>query len=368
MKRQLILEDGTTFIGEAIGSEKETTGEVIFHTGMTGYQEIMTDPSNYGQIVAFSYPLIGNYGINRDDFETILPVVKAVIVKEAAEQPSNWRSNMSIHEFLKLKNIPGIAGIDTRKLIRIIRANGPMKGVICGFGEKVETRLSRLQAMETLADQVKQVSTVKPYPVPGRGCNVVVMDLGLKHGILRELTERGCDVTVVPHHTEADEILSMQPDGVLLSNGPGNPLHIQDLTETVRAIQGKIPIFGIGLGHQLFALANNCQTEKMKVGHRGSSYPVKELQTGKIIFTSQNHGYEVVKKSIDENVLSVTHEEINGGSVEGLAHKLFPAFSVQFEPEASPGSEDAKYVFDQFLAIMETNKREVDGHAKKNRY
>ncbi|WP_339163560.1 carbamoyl phosphate synthase small subunit [Siminovitchia sp. FSL H7-0308] len=366
MKRQLILEDGTTFIGKAFGSEKETSGEVIFNTSMTGYQEIITDPSNYGQIVAFSFPLIGNYGINRDDFETIQPVVKAVIVKEAAEQPSNWRSGMSIHEFLKLKDIPGISGIDTRKLIRKIRANGPMKGIICGFGEKVETHLSRLQAMETLVDQVKQVSTVKPYPVPGRGHKVVVMDLGLKHGILRELTKRGCDVTVVPYHTNASDILSLHPDGVLLSNGPGDPLHVQKLADTVRVIQQEIPILGVGLGHQLFALANGCQTKKMTIGHRGSSYPVKDLETGKVLFTSQNHGYEVVKETVDENTLSVTHEEINSESVEGLAHKQFPAFSVQFNPEASPGSEDAKYVFDQFLAIMETNKRKVDGHAKTN--
>jgi carbamoyl-phosphate synthase small subunit len=366
MKRQLILEDGTTFIGKAIGSEKEAIGEIICNTSMTGYQEILTDPSNYGQMVVFSFPLIGNCGINRDDYEAIQPAVKAVIVKEAAEKPSNWRSSMSFNEFLKLKNIPGISGIDTRKLIRKIRSSGPMKGIICGFGEKIETHMSRLQAMETLADQVKQASTIKSYPVPGRWPKVVVIDLGLKHGILRELTKRGCDVTVVPYHAPADDILALHPDGVLLSNGPGNPLAVQALTATIRAIQERIPLFAIGLGHQLFALANGCQTKKMTAGHRGSSYPVRDLKTGKIIFTSQNHGHEVVKETIDRDMLTVTHEEINGGSIEGLAHKTCPAFSVQFNPEASPGSEDAKYMFDQFLAMMETNKRKVDGHAEKN--
>ena len=366
MKRQLILEDGTIFIGEAIGSEKETTGEIIFNTSMMGYQEAISDPSNYGQMIVFSFPQIGNYGINRDDFESIQPVIKGIIVKEAAEFPSNWRSNMSLNDFLKAKDIPGIAGIDTRKLVRLIRTKGTMKGVLCGFGESIETHLSRLHAVEILADKVKQVSTVKPYPAPGRGKNVVVIDFGLKHSLLRELTKRGCDVTVVPFKTSADEILSLHPDGVLLSNGPGNPLHVPEAVETIRTLQEHVPVFGIGLGHQLFALANGCQTEKMFAGHRGSSYPVKDVETGKVVFTSQNHGFEVVSGSVDENSLSVTHVELNGGSIEGLAHKEFPSFSVQFEPEGSPGSEDAKYLFDKFLTIMDEQKRKADDHAKKN--
>ncbi|RST75429.1 carbamoyl phosphate synthase small subunit [Siminovitchia acidinfaciens] len=366
MKRQLILEDGTIFVGEAIGSEKETTGEIIFNTSMTGYQEIISDPSNYGQIIAFGFPQIGNYGINRDDFESIDPVIKGVIVKEAADFPSNWRSNMSFGEFLKAKDIPGITGIDTRKLIRLIRTKGTMKGVICGFGESIETHLSRLHAIESLADQVKQVSTVKPFPAPGRGSSVIVMDFGLKHGILRELTKRGCDVTVVPYNTSAKEILSLQPDGLILSNGPGNPEDVPEAVETIRSIQGKVPLFGIGLGHQLFALANDCKTQKMFTGHRGGSYPVKDIETGRVIFTSQNHGYEVVTDSVDESKLSITHVQLNDGSNEGLAHKEHSAFSVQFEPEAAPGSEDAKYLFDQFLKLMDVNKRKADDHAKKN--
>ncbi|MBD8003958.1 carbamoyl phosphate synthase small subunit [Bacillus norwichensis] len=366
MKRQLILEDGTVFIGEAIGSEKETTGEIIFNTSMTGYQEIISDPSNYGQIIVFGFPQIGNYGINRDDFESIQPVIKGVVVKEAADYPSNWRSNISFGEFLQAKDIPGITGIDTRKLIRIIRSKGTMKGVICGFGESIETHLSRLHAVESLPDQVKQVSTVKPFPAPGRGNSVIVIDLGLKHGLLRELTKRGCDVTVVPYKTSAEEILSLQPDGVILSNGPGNPENVPEAVETIREIQGKVPLFGIGLGHQLFALANGCKTKKMFVGHRGGSYPVKDLETGKVVFTSQNHGYEVDKESVDGNDLTITHIELNEGTIEGLSHQKYLAFSVQFEPEGAPGSEDAKYLFDQFLKLMDENKRKADDHAEKN--
>ncbi|MFD1705821.1 carbamoyl phosphate synthase small subunit [Siminovitchia sediminis] len=366
MKRQLILEDGTIFVGEAIGSEKETTGEMIFNTSMTGYQEIISDPSNYGQIIVFGFPQIGNYGINRDDFESIQPVIKGVIIREAADYPSNWRSNMSLGEFLEAKDIPGITGIDTRKLIRLIRTKGAMKGVMCGFGESVETHLSRLQAVEHLPDQVKQVSTIKPFPAPGRGSNVIVVDFGLKHGVLRELTKRGCDVKVVPYRSSADEILTLQPDGVILSNGPGNPEHVPEATEMIADIQGKVPLFAIGLGHQLFALANGCQTQKMFVGHRGGSYPVKDLATGKVVFTSQNHGYEVVKDSVNESKMMITHTELNSGSIEGLSHRNYAAFSVQFDPEGAPGSEDAKYLFDQFLKVMEDHKRKADDHAEKN--
>lgn len=366
MKRQLILEDGTVFTGKAFGSTKEATGEIVFNTSMSGYQEVISDPSNHGQIVAFSFPQIGNYGINRDDFESIQPVIKGVIVKEAAEFPSNWRCDISLDEFLKQKDIPGLAGIDTRKLVRLLRSKGTMKGIICRFEEDKEEVLSRLKALELPADKVRRVSTTKPFPSPGRGNRVVAIDFGIKHGILRELTKRGCDVTVVPYNTPANEILSLKPDGVLLSNGPGDPAHVTEAIETIQNIQQELPLFGIGLGHQLFALANGCRTEKMKVGHRGASYPVKELNTGKVIFTSQNHGYEVMADSIDEQVLEQTYIAINGNSIEGLSHRTYPAFSVQFEPEASPGSDDAKYIFDRFITIMSENKGKVDNYAEKN--
>lgn len=366
MKKKLILEDGTILIGDAFGSERETIGEVVFNTSMTGYQEAISDPSNYGQILTFSYPLIGNYGINRDDFESIQPVIKGVVVKEACDFPSNWRSGMSLNEFLKLKKIPGIAGIDTRMLTRLIRQKGIMKGAICGLDASTEDVLARLQVITFPADEVKQVSATKPYPSPGRGKNVVVVDFGLKHGILRELTKRGCDVTVVPYHTSAEEIISLSPDGILLSNGPGNPEHVLEVCKMIKAVQETTPIFGIGLGHQLFALANGCRTEKMHFGHRGSSYPVIDIATKKIIFTSQNHGYEVIEQSVDKNRLQITHRALNGGSIEGLEHQLYPAFSLQFEPEASPGSEDGKKAFDRFLEKMSEQDRKVEQHAKTN--
>lgn len=368
MKRQLILEDGTVFEGEAIGSEKETSGEIIFNTCMTGYQEFMSNPSNYGQLLAFGYPEIGNYGINRDDFESIQPVIKGVIVKKLAEHPSNWRSVMSVGDFLKAKDIPGIAGIDTRKLIRHIRDNGAMKGVICGFGEAKDTHLSRLQATEALGDKVKQVSTIKPFPAPGLGSNVIVLDLGVKHGLLRELTKRGFDVKVVPYDMPAEDILALQPDGVIISNGPGNPEDVSDLAHAILKLQEEnIPMLAIGLGHQLFAIANGCSTAKLHTGHRGSSYPVKVEETGTVVFTSQNHGYEVEMDSVNKALLSVTHTQLNGGTIEGLAHKDFPAISVQFEPEGSPGSQDAKYIFDQFANMMEDQSGRTDeDYAQKN--
>ncbi|MEK3887038.1 carbamoyl phosphate synthase small subunit [Bacillus sp. FSL K6-3431] len=363
MKRKLILEDGTVFIGTSFGGNKDNMGEVVFNTSMTGYQEAISDPSNYGQILTFSYPLIGNYGINRDDFESIQPVIKGVIVKEVADYPSNWRNNMSLDEYLKLKNIPGIAGIDTRMLTRLIRDKGTMKGAICNLDEEDEVVLAKLKAITFPVDEVKQVAATKPYPSPGRGKNVVVVDFGVKHGILRELTKRGCDVTVVPYNTPVEEICALSPDGVLLSNGPGNPMHVEEATAMIRVLQEKVPLFGIGLGHQLFAIANGCTVEKMKFGHRGSSYPVKDLKTGKIIFTSQNHGYEVKESSIDGTPLSITHRALNGGSIEGIEHRDYLAFSVQYQPESSPGSEDGKIVFDRFIQLIIKNQGKVENHA-----
>ncbi len=342
MKKKLILEDGTTFVGEAFGSESASSGEVVFHSGMTGYQEILSDPTYCGQIVALTYPLVGNYGINRDDFESITPAINGIIVKEATSFPSNWRSEMTLDEYCKMKNIPGIAGIDTRKLTRIIRDNGTLKGVICHFNEDDEDVLERLRATEIRHDQVKQVSTKTAYPSPGRGRRIVVVDFGMKHGILRELNGRGCDVVVVPFDTSAKEILQLSPDGILLTNGPGDPKEVTEGIQMIKEVVGKVPVFGIGLGHQLFALACGANTEKMKFGHRGSSHPTKDLLTGKVLFTSQNHGFLVDTNSLSNTRLEITHLALNDGTIEGLRHKDYNAFSVQFDPEASPGSEDAK--------------------------
>ncbi|MED3552255.1 carbamoyl phosphate synthase small subunit [Cytobacillus praedii] len=358
MKKQLILEDGTVFIGDGFGSDTNTIGEVVFNTGMTGYQEIISDPSYCGQIVTLTYPLIGNYGINRDDFESISPAIQGFIVKEAADFPSNWRNEKSLNEYFQMKNIPGIAGIDTRKLTRIIRQHGTLKGAICGMEEDAASVVEKLRATKLRNDQVKAVSTKTPYPSPGRGRRVVLVDFGMKHGILRELNKRDCDVIVVPYNTTAEEILNLSPDGVMLSNGPGDPKDVPEAITMINSLLGVVPLFGICLGHQLFALACGANTEKMKFGHRGSNHPVKELVTGKVDITSQNHGYTVEEHSIMNTRLEVTHIALNDGTVEGLKHKDYPAFTVQYHPEASPGPEDANGLFEQFLKLIEIEKQE----------
>ncbi len=353
MKAQLILEDGTTFIGEGFGSHMDAVGEVVFNTGMTGYQEILSDPSYCGQIVMLTYPLIGNYGINRDDFESINPAVKGFIVKEVSDFPSNWRSEFTLDEYFKMKNIPGIAGIDTRKLARIIRQHGTLKGAICSFEADPIEVLSRLRRTRLPIDQVRNVSTKNPYPSPGRGKRIVLVDFGMKHGILRELNKRDCDVIVVPYHASADEILQLRPDGIMLSNGPGDPKDVPEAIHMIKQIMGLFPLFGICLGHQLFALACGADTVKMKFGHRGSNHPVKDLETGKIQITSQNHGYTVELNSLKNTRLKVTHTALNDGTIEGLKHLDYPAFTVQYHPEASPGPEDSNSLFDQFLEMIE---------------
>jgi carbamoyl-phosphate synthase small subunit len=360
MKRQLILEDGSVFIGEGFGSENTSIGEVVFNTGMTGYQEILSDPSYCGQIVTLTYPLVGNYGINRDDFESIIPAISGFIVKEAADYPSNWRNETSLNDYFMKKNIPGIAGIDTRKLTRIIRKYGTLKGAICSFDENVDSVLERLRATQLRNDQVKQVSTKESYPSPGRGKRVVLVDFGMKHGILRELNMRDCDVIVAPYNITAEEIMNFTPDGVMLSNGPGDPKDVPEAIEMIKGILGNVPLFGICLGHQLFALACGANTEKMKFGHRGSNHPVKDLQTGKVALTSQNHGYTVEEGSIEGTRLEVTHVALNDGTIEGLQHKDAAAFTVQYHPEASPGPEDANYLFDKFMSLIESKESGAD--------
>jgi carbamoyl-phosphate synthase small subunit len=357
MKRQLILEDGTVFVGKAFGGEVEKSGEVVFNTGMTGYQEILSDPSYCSQIVTLTYPLIGNYGINRDDFETINPSIKGLIVKELCDHPSNFRNELSLDAYLKERNIPGLSGIDTRKLTRIIREHGTLKGRLCSMDADVDYVVSQLKAT-VFKDHVKRVSTRDPYPSPGRGYRVVLVDFGMKHGILRELNNRNCDVIVVPYNTTAEEILRLKPDGIMLSNGPGDPKDVPEAIEMIKGIVGKIPLFGICLGHQLFALACGANTVKLKFGHRGSNHPVKHLETGKVAITSQNHGYTVEGASVEGTSLEITHVALNDGTVEGLRHKTEPAFTVQYHPEASPGPEDANELFDQFLSMIENCKKE----------
>ncbi|SER04692.1 carbamoyl-phosphate synthase small subunit [Gracilibacillus ureilyticus] len=358
MKRLLILEDGTIFEGQAFGSSEESIGEVVFNTGMTGYQETLSDPSYCGQIVTMTYPLIGNYGINKDDFETINPAIFGFVVKEYCETPSNFRSDESLDTFLKANDIPGIAGIDTRKLTKILRKHGTMRGILTKANENisVEEGLSKLKNKEPLTDQVARVSTMKPYVAPGRGYRIVLVDFGMKHGILRELTKRDCHVTVVPYNYSADNILRLKPDGIMLTNGPGNPKNVPESIEMIKKVIPSIPTFGICLGHQLLALACGANTDKLKFGHRGSNHPVYDFETKRAYLTSQNHGYAVTEDSIKSTELELTQVALNDKTVEGVKHSKYPAFSVQYHPEASPGPDDTNYLFDKFIDTITTFK------------
>lgn len=353
IKRKLILEDGSCYEGLAFGSDQYQVGELVFNTGMSGYQEVLSDLSYCGQIVMMTYPLIGNYGVNRDDFESLNPAVFGFVVKEACEVASNFRSDMSIDEFLKLKKIPGISGVDTRSITRKIRTMGTMRAIMADEDANVEEIVARLKATDFLHDQVARVSTLKPFPIPNRGKKVVLVDFGAKHGIIRELSKRNCDLVVVPYTTSAKEILALHPDGVMLSNGPGDPKDMVGPIEEIKQLFGHVPVFGICLGHQLISLASGANTVKLKFGHRGCNHPVINLATGKVEITSQNHGFAVEEESLVGTDLVLTHRALNDKSVEGVKHKTYPVFSVQYHPEASPGPEDANYLFDDFMKLME---------------
>ncbi|MDF2723207.1 MAG: small subunit of carbamoyl phosphate synthase [Paenibacillus sp.] len=353
---RLLLEDGTLFVGKSFGSEGESTGEVVFNTGMTGYQEVLSDPSYCGQIVTMTYPLIGNYGMARDDFESIRPFIHGFIVREHEEMPSNWRAQYSLGSLLKEYGILGISGIDTRMLTRIIRHHGVMKGLITTSDRPVADMLEQLRATKLITDQVSRVSTSSVYSCPGVKERVVLVDFGAKSGIVRDLSKRGCDVVVVPQDSTADQIRRLNPDGVLLSNGPGDPKDVPHAVEMIRELLGEIPIFGICLGHQLFALACGADTEKLKFGHRGGNHPVKDLISNRCYITSQNHGYTVKEHSVEGTKLIVTHINNNDKTIEGLKHETFPAFSVQYHPEAAPGPFDSSYLFDDFITMIHSFK------------
>ncbi|MCG7407771.1 carbamoyl phosphate synthase small subunit [Paenibacillus sp. ACRRX] len=359
MQAKLLLEDGTLFTGTAFGADCETVGEVVFNTGITGYQEVLSDPSYCGQIVTMTYPLIGNYGITRDDFEAIRPYVHGFVVRRHEEMPSNWRAEYSVDRLLKEYGIPGISGIDTRMLTRKLRHFGTMKGILATGSKPVGELQEMLGATPIIRDQVARTSTKQLFSSPGNGERIVLVDFGAKSGILRELTQRGCDVVVVPHDTTADEIRRLRPDGVQLSNGPGDPKDVPHAVKMLQELIGEIPIFGICLGHQLFALACGADTGRLKFGHRGGNHPVKELATDRCYITSQNHGYTVVEDSIAGTELEVTHINNNDKTIEGLKHKKYPAFTVQYHPEAAPGPHDSSYLFDQFIDMIHEHKRNL---------
>jgi carbamoyl-phosphate synthase small subunit len=352
MKAILALEDGTVFHGTSFGADGETVGEIVFNTGMTGYQEVLTDPSYCGQIVTMTYPLIGNYGINIDDMESSRPQVKGFIARELCKTPSNWRSSETLNEYLCRNNIIGIEGIDTRALTRILREKGTMKGIIsAGESFKFENSIPLIKAYE-IKDPVLRVTTEKMQHYGGTGFKVVLIDYGMKNNIVRSLLKRNCEVYVLPASSEKEDILKLNPDGIMLSNGPGDPKDCGYAINTIKELMGVKPIFGICLGHQLTALANGADTEKLKYGHRGCNHPVKDLEKDLTYITSQNHGYTIVEKSLDSSRMYVSHRNMNDGTIEGVRYKDAPVFTVQFHPEASPGPADTAYLFDEFMEMM----------------
>jgi carbamoyl-phosphate synthase small subunit len=359
MKGYLVLEDASVFVGEGFGAISAVAGEVVFNTGMTGYQEVLTDPSYYGQIVTMTYPLIGNYGINPADFESRAPWVRGFIVKELCDQPSHWQAVTSLSAYLAENGIPGLAGIDTRELTRHLRNAGTMRGVIATTAEEatpeqISAWVEQAKAFEC-HDHVKQVTTPTPYRIFGGGHRVVVIDYGAKENILRCLTARDCDIVVAPATASLRDILDMEPDGVMLTNGPGDPTDLPEAVETVKGLLalGDLPIFGICLGHQIMSLAMGAKTFKLKYGHRGANHPVKDYITNRVYITSQNHGYAVDESTLDLSQLAVTHRNLNDNTIEGVSHLNKPVFSVQYHPEAAPGPEESRYLFDRFIGLMD---------------
>ena len=365
MKAFIALEDGTVLAGRSFTGPGEAVGEIVFNTSMSGYQEILTDPSYTGQLVTMTYPLIGNYGVTKEDMESLSVHPRAFLMREYQAIPSNFRAESTLADFLQKFGVLGIEGIDTRMLTRTIRKQGAMKAIISTQDLDKDSLVERTKQWPGLIgrDMVARVTAQEPYawspdgPVsadrenPNAKFKVVAFDFGIKFNQLRILAEKGCNVVVVPATTTAEEVLAMEPDGILLSNGPGDPAGVDGVVENIRALLGKKPIFGICLGHQMLSLACGGSTFKLKFGHRGGNQPVRNLQTGKVEITSQNHGFCVDPESLPQNV-EVTHINLNDGSLEGIRHTEFPAFSVQYHPEHAPGPHDAVYLFDRFIDLM----------------
>ena len=357
MKAFLILEDGHVFTGTTIGPQREVISEIVFNTSMTGYLEVLTDPSYAGQAVTMTYPLIGNYGICYEDMESERPWPDGYIVRELSRIPSNFRSEDTIQSFLEKYEIPGIAGIDTRALTKILRESGTMNGMITTKEyESLDEVLPRLKAYTT-GKVVEKVTCAEKKVLENDGLKVALLDLGAKRNIARSLHERGCQVTIYPAGTKAEEIIAARPDGIMLSNGPGDPKECTSIIEEIRKLyETDIPIFAICLGHQLMALATGADTYKLKYGHRGGNHPVRDLETGKVYISSQNHGYAVDTKSLDPAIAVPAFENVNDRTNEGLRYTGKNIFTVQFHPEACPGPQDSSYLFDRFIQTMEVKK------------
>ena len=350
-KGKLVLQDGSVYEGEFYGKHN-AVGEVVFTTGVSGYQETLTDPSFCGQIVVMTYPLIGNYGINDMFNQSKKSYFKGYVIGEMCDVPSNWRSEKTIAQFLEEQDVPTLVGVDTRAITRRIRDNGVMKGVIVE-AETSEEEIAALLAAEDVHDQIAQVTAAEKYTLGNGKYHVAVLDFGIKQNILNYLQCFDCRLTVFPAYTSAEEILDVNPDGIFLSNGPGDPKDVPEIIENVKKLLGKKPIFGICMGHQILALANGLDTYKMKFGHRGVNQPVKDLRTGKITISSQNHGYAVDEKSLEGKNIKISHISMNDGTIEGLEYLDHPSFAVQYHPEACPGPGGHEALFERFIELME---------------
>lgn len=358
MNRKIVLEDGSEYFGYGFGDKSERVCEIVFNTSMVGYQEIVSDPSYTDQMVVMTYPLIGNYGITDEDFETRVPTIGGLIVREYNDLPSNFRYTKTLAEIMEENHIPGISGIDTRKLTRSIRDLGSRRVIITDIDTPKEKAIEAINSTPVPHDAVSRVCCKKKWysRTANAKYNVVAVDCGIKLNIIRSLNQRGCNVTVVPYNTPVEDIIAMKPDGVFLSNGPGDPEDVTPVIELVKKIKGKFPIFGICLGHQMISLAYGAKTYKLKFGHRGGNHPVKNLETGKIEITSQNHSYAVDEKTLGRTGLEVTHINILDNTVEGVKSDKDKIFSVQYHPESAPGPQDSSYLFDKFIAMMKEEK------------
>ena len=352
--KKIVLEDGEEYLGYGFGADIESICEIVFNTSMVGYQEIVSDPSYTYQMVVMTYPLIGNYGITDDDYETKQPTIGGLIVREYNDLPSNFRYTKTLSEYLEENNIPGISGVDTRKITRSIREKGSRKVIITDINTSKEEALEKLKNHISPKDAVAKVSCKKKWysRTANAKFNIVAVDCGIKLNIIRSLNKRGCNVTVVPYKTPYEKIVDLKPDGIFLSNGPGDPEDVTEVIELVKKLRGKYPIFGICLGHQMISLAYGAKTYKLKFGHRGGNHPVLNLKTDKIEITSQNHSYAVKEDTLKGTGLEATHKNILDGTIEGVECKKDKVFSVQYHPESAPGPQDSSYLFDQFIEMM----------------
>ena len=362
--RKIILEDGQEYYGYSFGSEEEKILEIVFNTSMAGYQEILSDPSYTDQAVVMTYPLIGNYGMAADDYETDVPTIGALVVHEYNDEPSNFRSEKNLGEVMKTYGISGICGVDTRKLNRSIRDFGSRKVLLTGADTPLLEGMERLRSYEMPRDAVSRVSCRNVWEAGDAEArfHVAAIDCGMKRNIVRSLVRRGCRVTVVPWNTDSETLLALAPDGIFISNGPGDPTDVPETIWTVKTLIGRLPVFGICLGHQIIALACGAKTYKLKFGHRGGNHPVKDLDTGRIEITSQNHSYAVDERSLQGTRLTVTHRNLLDGTIEGVKCHRDRVFSVQYHPESAPGPQDSGHLFDRFIRMMEENR----DHAEKN--